>query len=103
GKVMLAALVDTAGYSSAIEEKYQGLLITETALDIGGGKLKARAYGFGFRQGGVLVVGVAAPEERPLAPRRDGEGEPGMPLKIVEQGGSYRLYAGKSFVTVKAQ
>ena len=26
-----------------------------------------------------------------------------MPLKIVEQGAGYRLYAGKSFCTVKAQ
>src|ERR1700675_2399067 len=44
GKLLLAALVDTSGYSSAIEEKYQGLLITETTLHIEGATLKPGAY-----------------------------------------------------------
>ena len=36
GKMMLAALVDASGYSTAIQQKYQGMLITETKLNIGG-------------------------------------------------------------------
>src|SRR6202011_6345046 len=32
GKVVLAGLVDMAGYSTAIQEKYQGFLITTTQL-----------------------------------------------------------------------
>ena len=32
GKMMLAALVDASGYSTAIQQKYQGLLITEVKL-----------------------------------------------------------------------
>src|SRR5579871_6474166 len=39
GKMTLAALVDASGYSTAIQQKYQGLLITETKLDIGGSTL----------------------------------------------------------------
>src|SRR5256885_11297832 len=39
GKMMLAALVDASGYSTAIQQKYQGLLITETKLNIGGADL----------------------------------------------------------------
>ena len=42
GKMMLAALVDASGYSTAIQQKYQGLLITETKLNIGGSELAAR-------------------------------------------------------------
>ena len=36
GKMTLAALVDASGYSTAIQQKYQGMLITESKLNIGG-------------------------------------------------------------------
>ena len=39
GKMALAALVDASGYSTAIQQKYQGLLITESKLNIGGTSL----------------------------------------------------------------
>jgi len=39
GKMVLAALVDASGYSTAIQQKYQGLLITEVKLNIGGSTL----------------------------------------------------------------
>jgi len=103
GKLMLAALVDTTGYSSALEEKYQGLFIAETSLHIEGAALKPGAYGFGFRKGKFIVMDVAANEELSVTAQTDDKVKPVMPLKIVEQGGGYRLYAGKSFVTVKAQ
>ena len=103
GKLLLAALVDTAGYSSAIEEKYQGLFITETALHIENATVKPGAYGFGFRKGKFIVMDVAANDELSVAAQTDDKVKPVMPLKIVEQGGGFRLYAGKSFVTVKAQ
>ena len=102
-KLLLAALVDTAGYSSAIEEKYQGLLITETPLHIAGGALKPGAYGFGFSKGKFIVMDVAAADVLSVAAQTDAQVKPVMPLKIVEQAGGYRLYAGKSFVTVQAQ
>jgi hypothetical protein len=103
GKLLLAALVDTAGYSSAIEEKYQGLFITETTLHIEGATLKPGAYGFGFSKGKFIVMDVAANDELSVAAQTDDKVKPVMPLKIVEQAGGYRLYAGKSFVTVKTQ
>ena len=103
GKLLLAALVDTAGYSSAIEEKYQGLFITETTLHIEGATLKPGAYGFGFSKGKFIVMDVAADDVLSVAAQTDDKVKPVMPLKLVDQAGSYRLYAGKSFVTVKAQ
>src|SRR5260370_27420225 len=36
GKMALAALVDASGYSTAIQQKYQGMFITEARLNIGG-------------------------------------------------------------------
>src|SRR5438876_2248339 len=56
GKMMLAALVDASGYSTAIQQKYQGLLITETRISIGGTDLAPGQYGFGFTSDGKFVV-----------------------------------------------
>lgn len=101
GKLMLAALVDTSGYSSAIEEKYQGLLITETPLHIAGATLPPGAYGFGFSKGRFLVMDVAANDVVSVAAQTDDKVKPVMPLKVVAQEGGFRLYAGKNFVVVK--
>src|SRR5271165_5473885 len=51
GKMMLAGMVDTSGYSTAIAEKYQGFLITETKLTFEGATLDPGEYGFGFKDG----------------------------------------------------
>src|SRR4030081_1621552 len=44
GKMTLAALVDASGYSTPIQQKYQGLLITEAKLNIGGTALQPGQY-----------------------------------------------------------
>src|SRR6201997_4167238 len=60
GKMTIAALVDASGYSTAIQQKYQGMLITETKLNIGGSTLPPGQYGFGFiADGKALVMDVA--------------------------------------------
>src|SRR5437588_12963860 len=45
GKMFVAALVDASGYSTAIQQKYQGLLITEIKVNIGGSELAPGQYG----------------------------------------------------------
>src|SRR5262249_3031424 len=60
-KLVLAALVDTSGYAHDVQEKYQGLLITEVKLNIGGSELTPGQYGFGFNADGKFrVMDVAA-------------------------------------------
>ncbi len=56
GKMMLAALVDASGYSTAIQQKYQGMLITETKLNVGGSSLPPGQYGFGFTADNKFMV-----------------------------------------------
>src|SRR3984893_1639855 len=56
GNMTLDALVDPSGYSTAIQQKYQGLLITEAKLNIGGATLAPGQYGFGFTADGKFVV-----------------------------------------------
>ena len=59
GKFTFAALVDASGYSTAIQQKYQGMLITESKLNIGGSELLPGAYGFGFAADKFVVMNVA--------------------------------------------
>ena len=100
-KLLLVALVDTAGYSTAIQEKYQGLFITESPIKIEDSELKPGAYGFGFTQGKFLVMDVGANDLLSVPAHRDDNLQRAVPLKVVEQEGGYRLYAGKNFVTIK--
>src|SRR5947207_9322484 len=54
--LLLISLVDTAGYSSSVQERYQAYLITETAIDIEGHRLEPGAYGCGFLASNTFVV-----------------------------------------------
>lgn len=104
GKMMLAALVDASGYSSAIQQKYQGLLITETKLTIGGSELAPGQYGFGFTADGkVNVMDVANNDVLSAPSQTDAALQHAVPLKLVEDGAGYKLYAGKKWVEIKAE
>lgn len=48
GARVVIALIDTAGYSSQIKQKYIGMLITETQLSVCGNSLGVGSYGFGM-------------------------------------------------------
>src|SRR6201993_2158097 len=104
GKMMLASLVDASGYSTAIQQKYQGLLITETKLNIGGATLPSGQYGFGFAADGKFnVMDVANSDVLEAATETDQELKRPVPLKMVEDNGAYKLYAGKKWVGIKAE
>src|SRR2546429_5316771 len=53
---VLAGMVDSSGYSTAIKEKYQAYLLNEVTLEIGGQNLKPRAYCLRFLNGGKILV-----------------------------------------------
>ena len=104
GKMMLAALVDASGYSTAIQQKYQGMLISETRLDLGGSTLPPGQYGFGFTADGKFVVMDVANNDILNTPSQMDQALPrAVPLKLVEDGAGYKLYAGKKWVAVKPQ
>jgi hypothetical protein len=101
GKLMLAGLVDTSGYSTAIAEKYQGFLITETKLSFDGATLEPGAYGFGFKEGKFTVMNVAGTDVFSIATQNDEKVKHPVPLKLEKEGAGYRLYAGRKYVVVK--
>jgi hypothetical protein len=103
GKMTLAALVDASGYSTAIQQKYQGMLITESKLNIGGSELAPGEYGFGFTADGkFLVMDVANNDVLSAASQTDSAVAHAVPLKLVEDDGGYKLYAGKKWISLKA-
>jgi hypothetical protein len=102
GKVVLAGLVDTSGYSTAIAEKYQGFLITETKLSFDGATLEPGEYGFGFKDGKFTVMNVAATDLMSIASQNDDQLKHPVPLKFEKVDVGYRLYAGRKYVVVKA-
>jgi hypothetical protein len=104
GKMTLAALVDASGYSTAIQQKYQGMLITESRLNIGGSELAPGEYGFGFTAGGKFVVmDVANNDALSTSSQIDAALQRAVPLKLTEDGAGYKLYAGKKWVALKPQ
>ena len=102
GKVVLAGLVDTSGYSTAIAEKYQGFLITETKLSFDGSTLDPGQYGLGFKDGKFMVMNVAATDLFSIPSQNDDQVKHPVPLKFEKDGDGYRLYAGRKYVVVKA-
>jgi len=104
GKMTLAALVDASGYSTAIQQKYQGLLISESKLNIGGSTLAPGEYGFGFAADGKFVVmDVANTDVLSASYQTEQTLQHAVPLKLVADGDGYKLYAGKKWIAIKAE
>lgn len=101
---IIAALVDTAGYSSEIRAKYEGFFITDSRIAFGDKELAAGAYGFGvtkeskfniFDVGGNLLLSVAGAKDSATRTPR--------PLALLKEDGGVRIYRGRSFVLVTAK
>ncbi len=89
GKITFAALVDVSGYSTAVQQKYQGMLVRE--------------YGFGFTADKFVVMNVASDDTLSALYQTDAELKRAVPLKMVEDGAGYKLYAGKKWVALKPE
>jgi hypothetical protein len=101
GMLVLCALVDTSGYSTAVQQKYQAYFITEVALDINGQVLKAGAYGVGFVEGNkFLVMDLGAHDLFTTAGVRDADLKRPTPLQVLADTAPnrYRLYINRNYV-----
>jgi hypothetical protein len=100
-RYVLAGLVDNAGYSSGVREKYQGYFMTEVPLEINGQSLKPGAYGIGFVEGSkFFVTDLGSNTLLEIAGKHDAEIKRPVPLQVLaaSEAGSYRLYLGRDFV-----
>ena len=100
-RYVIAALVDTAGYSSDVRAKYEGFFITDSRISFGDKELAPGAYGFGvtkeskfniFDVGGNLLLSAAGAKDSATRTPR--------PLALLKEDGGVRFYRGRSFVVV---
>jgi hypothetical protein len=100
GYYMLTTLVDTSGYSSDIQSKYQAYFITEVPLKIAGQDLAAGVYGVGFVGGKFIVTDVGAHDLLTVAASQDAEMKRPTPLQVTtDPAGGFRLYCGRNYVS----
>jgi hypothetical protein len=106
GDLVLVSLVDTSGYSSAVQQTYQAYLLNEVHLKVGDKSLPPGAYGFGFVGDHIVVMDIAGNEVLRASTTRDPQLARPDPLHIVADEampGHYRLYLGRSYITLSAE
>jgi hypothetical protein len=103
--MMLVSLVDTSGYSSQVQEKYQAYLITESTLAIDGHNLAPGAYGCGFISGdSFIVMDLGGHDLFTAHSTHDVDLHRPTPLQILaapSPSEDYRLYAGRNYVSFR--
>jgi len=100
GMFLLAVMVDTSGYSSDVQQKYQAYFITEQPIKIEGHDLPAGIYGVGFIAGDKFnVLDVGAHELFTVGSHHDADLKRPMPLKVTADGSQFRLYEGRNYVS----
>jgi hypothetical protein len=101
--LLLAALVDTSGYSSSVQQKYQAYLITESPVLIGGHRLAPGAYGCGFIANNQFVVmDIGGHDLFTAGSSHDAALHRPTPLQILPSpdGQTFRFYAGRNYVQI---
>lgn len=99
----LAAMVDTSGYASNLQEKYQMYVITESALTIAGQNLNPGAYGAGMVNGKFMVMDVGGHTLLQADASVDTSMARPRPLQLLATStGGFRLYLGRNWITVSA-
>jgi hypothetical protein len=105
GRLLLAAMVDTAGYSSALQQTYQAYLLVEFAVEIGDRTLPPGAYGVGFVEGDHFVVlDVGGNELMRATAGNDTRLARPNPLQILPDPDSrsrFRLYEGRNYIVLE--
>lgn len=100
-RFVMAGLVDTSGYASDVQAKYQGFIVTDSPITIGGSRLPTGAYGFGFSSDGWLnVMDVGGRRVLYVRARSDERLQRPRPLMMTDARNGVRLYAGRSFVVI---
>lgn len=103
GMLVLCTLVDTSGYSTGVQQKYQGFFMTEVPLDLGGHLLPPGAYGVGFQPGNHFVVmDIGAHDLLTAGSAHDAVLKRPTPLQILADTAPdhYRLYFGRNYVVL---
>lgn len=103
GPILFAVKVDTGGYSSSIQERYQDYLVSEVAIQFVSHTLPSGAYGVGFVGPNFLVMDLGGHTLLTIPSTTDTALHRPRPLDIVAApaSGAFRLYSGKQYVDFK--
>ena len=101
GGLVLAGLVDSSGYSSGVQERYQAYLLLDTPVTFGGKLLQPGAYGCGVVGGQFLVMDLSAKQLFAVPATHDAAFARPTPLQVLPdaEAGAYRLYFGRNYVS----
>src|ERR1700694_1682236 len=95
-RYVIAGLVDTSGYAADVRARYEGFLITDSAITINGSDLAVGAYGFGFSNDGKLnILDLAGNEILSVSTTKDNQLKRPRPLMMTASGKGIRFYNGK--------
>jgi hypothetical protein len=109
GARLVLAKIDTTGYSSQIQQKYVGMIITEGKVSVCSVTLSVGSYGFGLEKPAAsseaakfYVYNQAGEKVGDCAAKKDNTLKQPKPLNIVltKEAGA-RLYLGRYFVELK--
>src|SRR3954470_17141441 len=102
--LVIAGLVDTAGYSSEVRAKYQGFFIADAPVTVGGRMLPAGAYGFGFTSNGrIRIFDVGGRQVLSAPAPKDSRMQRPRPLMFTTEYGDVRLYSGRDYAVISAR
>lgn len=103
-RYVIAGLVDTSGYAADVREKYQGFLVSDSPITIGGSELGTGAYGFGFTSDGKFVIMDLSGREILSVPAgKDDKLARPRPLMMKKSADGIQLYGGRRYVSIAAK
>jgi len=102
-RFVIAGLVDTSGYSTEIQAKYQGFFITDSRIMVGGSELGAGAYGFGFSEDKLNIFDVGGGALLSVGITKDSALKRPRPLQMTKGADGIRLYSGRSYAVIAAK
>ena len=104
GARLVFALIDTTGYSSQIQQKYIGMIISEGKVSVCDVPLTVGSYGFGLDRaaGKFFLYNQAGEKIGDCAAKKDSTLKQPKPLSItLNKEAGARLYLGRYFLELK--
>jgi hypothetical protein len=101
---VIAGLIDTSGYAADVRAKYEGFLITDSDITVGGESLNSGAYGFGFSNDGKLnIMDLAGNQILSVSTTKDTKLRRPRPLMMSQDGEGLRFYSGRDYALINAK
>ena len=103
-RYVIAGMVDTSGYAADVRARYEGFLITDSAITINGSELGVGAYGFGFSNDGKLnILELSGKEILSVSTMKDSKMKRPRPLMMTGASDGIRFYGGREYAVIAAK